>query len=316
MKMKYGIFILIVAFIAIVNVYFPLTPPGTSMPTGWTNFLGLRLYADGDTATADSINQNWTDIDDGVELNNDRLDTVMGVIDEAWWDEDMINGTIAPSKISPNVGDNSLLHTLSATTSWFYPTGDIGLTSGVFSISGGVIVNADISNTAGIDENKFKTSSDAKMFVADATGTWQDVSLSGDVTIDNAGVTDLTDHLTIDSSLTVTSIFRIAPQNVTDIPTNTDSLKALSSMINYYNSSNDTLDTIIFGAVDGMSLSATGQILYLTNDGPGTLLIEHGTGNIYWSKGTDYSMGADELVIFVNVAPDADTYTWMGITAN
>ena len=71
-------------------------------------------------------------------------------------------------------------------------TGDVTIDSdGVTAIGSGVIVNADINNSAAIALSKLASGTSAQVIVANATGVPTYVSLSGDITVSNTGVVSI-----------------------------------------------------------------------------------------------------------------------------
>lgn len=82
-------------FILVVLVLSNLAYAQNATPSRYTDFIGLRCYASGANAGADSLNANWDDIDSTVEALNDSIAAVKAdvysVIDYAGG---VIDGTV------------------------------------------------------------------------------------------------------------------------------------------------------------------------------------------------------------------------------
>lgn len=60
-------------FWIIIALFMSVVACAQDMPTGWTSYLGLRLYADDAYVSADSANQDKEDIDNWAEATGDSL---------------------------------------------------------------------------------------------------------------------------------------------------------------------------------------------------------------------------------------------------
>ncbi len=81
-------------------------------------------------------------------------------------------------------------------------TGDIAISNtGVTSIASGVIVNDDINSSAAIVLSKLASGSSAQMIVANGSGVPAYVSITGDVSISNAGVTAIASGVIVDDDI-------------------------------------------------------------------------------------------------------------------
>lgn len=310
MEKRIAIFVLLVTFI--LSVVIMSSSPPVDSPIAWTNFLGLRLYADGADAGADSLNQNMLDIDDGVENNDGRIDTLRG--DYGGWIVDSLIKTGANidwSKMQTTGVDGSIIISNGGDQDWVNPGGDVDISgAGSFSIQSGVIVNNDINASAGIDWTKFKSSSDAYMFVADATGTWQSVSISGDVTIDNTGSLELNPIVEVDSVLTIKEVLNLTPRIVSSISNDTLYIEN-KSFIRYGNLSADTITNMVFGiqGEDGLGKSRYGDVVIINNVGSGDLEILS-SGNF----SETITVRQHDSYWFWNEAPDENSYVWRKLT--
>ncbi len=81
-------------------------------------------------------------------------------------------------------------------------TGDITLsTAGLTAFNGAVIVNADINASAAIDFDKLATLTGANILVGNGSNVATSVTMSGDVTLDNAGVATVASDIVKDADI-------------------------------------------------------------------------------------------------------------------
>lgn len=96
-------------------------------------------------------------------------------------------------------------------------TGDVtGTGTGSFAatIASGVIVNADINASAAIALSKLANGTSANFIVANGSGVWTGVAMSGDATISNAGVLDLAnDAVSYDELQNISATQRVLGRN-------------------------------------------------------------------------------------------------------
>ena len=150
-----------------------------------TKISGTAITA-GDTGTVTS-----TMIADGTIVNGD------------------INASaaIAHSKLANATAGQVLLGTtttgvVTATT----VTGDVTITgAGVTAIGSGVIVNADVSASAGIELSKLATSTAGNIIVYNASGVPTAVAETGDVTISDTGVTAIATGVIVNADISSTA---------------------------------------------------------------------------------------------------------------
>ena len=99
---------------------------------------------------------------------------------------------IAFSKLAVLASGNILVGSAGGVATSVAMTGDIAISNaGVTSIAAGSIINADINAAAAIDFSKLATLASANILVGSAGGVATSVAVTGDVTISNAGVTDI-----------------------------------------------------------------------------------------------------------------------------
>lgn len=109
----------------------------------------------------------------------------------------------------PNLQNQSL-----AESGQIVTTGDTGVVTSTM-IADGTIANADISTSAAIDLSKLASGSSGQLVLANATGVPTYTSVTGDVTITNAGVTALAANITISNNLTVTGNLTVSGTTTT-----------------------------------------------------------------------------------------------------
>jgi hypothetical protein len=145
-----------------------------------TKISGTAITA-GDTGTVTS-----TMIADGTIVNGD------------------INASagIALSKLASSTAGNIIVYNASGVPTAVAKTGDITISdTGVTAIASGVVVNADISASAGIELSKLATSTAGNIIVYNASGVPTAVAESGDVTISDTGVTAIASGVIVDADV-------------------------------------------------------------------------------------------------------------------
>lgn len=100
-----------------------------------------------------------------------------------------VSATVTPGKI---FGSTEVV-TISELNKLGSPTVDIAGAIGTLILSDGSVTNAKVQAGAGVQLDKLETGTDAQVIVANSSGDGAWVDLSGDVTIDNAGVTAIGD---------------------------------------------------------------------------------------------------------------------------
>jgi len=98
-----------------------------------------------------------------------------------------VSATVSPGKIF----STDEVITISELNKLGNPTVDISGAVGSLSLSDGSVTNAKIQAAAGIQLDKLASGTSAQVVVANSSGVPTYVALSGDVTVDNAGVTAL-----------------------------------------------------------------------------------------------------------------------------
>jgi hypothetical protein len=145
------------------------------------------------------------------------------------------SAAIAHSKLADATAGQVLLGTttsgvITATTL----SGDVTITgSGVTSIASGVIVNADVSASAAIALSKLESGTSAQVVLANSSGVPTYTSVSGDVTITNAGATSIKSNVALSGAPTAATA--TAGTNTTQIATTAFTTTAVrDSLIRFY----------------------------------------------------------------------------------
>jgi hypothetical protein len=113
---------------------------------------------------------------------------------------------IAYSKLASLTSGNILVGNATNVATSVAVTGDVTITNaGVTAIGTGVIVNADVSASAAIALSKLASGTSAQIPVANATGVPTYVSVTGDVTITNAGVTAIGSGVIVNADISATA---------------------------------------------------------------------------------------------------------------
>jgi len=106
------------------------------------------------------------------------------------------------SKLAALTDSNILVGSATNVATAVAVTGDIAITNaGVTSIAAGVIVNADVNASAGIEFSKLEALADGNIIVGSALTVPTSVAMSGDVTINNAGVTSISAGVIVDADI-------------------------------------------------------------------------------------------------------------------
>jgi hypothetical protein len=93
-------------------------------------------------------------------------------------------------------------------------TGDVTSVGNATSIAAGVIVNADVSNSAAIDYSKLAALNSANILVGSSTNVATARTVTGDVTIDNTGVTAISSGVIVNADVNASAAIagtKIAP---------------------------------------------------------------------------------------------------------
>lgn len=102
------------------------------------------------------------------------------------------SAAIAHSKLANITAGSILMGNASNVPTATAVSGDVTITSGgVTAIGSGVIVNADINNSAAIALSKLASGTSAQVIVANASGVPTYTTLSGDITISDTGVASI-----------------------------------------------------------------------------------------------------------------------------
>ena len=105
---------------------------------------------------------------------------------------DMLAGSIAYTKLAALTSGNIIVGNGSNQAASVAVTGDVTISNaGVTAIGTGVIVDADVSSTAGIAFTKLAAVNNGNILVGNASNQAASVALSGDATLSNAGVLTL-----------------------------------------------------------------------------------------------------------------------------
>ena len=140
-------------------------------------------------------NDKWELTNDGTTYGNVVTTADSGTITSTMIaDGTIVNGDInasagiALSKLATSTAGNIIVYNASGVPTAVAETGDVTIdSSGVTSISSGVIVNADINTSAAIAISKLASGSSGQVILANATGVPTYVTPSGDVTWDSTG---------------------------------------------------------------------------------------------------------------------------------
>jgi len=131
-----------------------------------------------------------TKIDLGVQAQDATLTNAKIASDQITNVKVNSAAAIAFSKLAALADGNLLIGSGSNVATSVSTSGDITLSNaGVFAIASGVVINADVKSDAAIDYSKLASLSSANLLIGSAGAVATSVSVTGDVTISNAGVT-------------------------------------------------------------------------------------------------------------------------------
>jgi hypothetical protein len=132
----------------------------------------------------------------------DRSGTVITTGDTGTVTNAMLAGSIAFSKLATVNSGNVLVGNASNVAASVAISGDITLSSaGVVDISAGAIVNADINASAAIAFSKLAALNSGAILLGNASNVATAVTLTGDVTISNAGVTSIASGVIVNADI-------------------------------------------------------------------------------------------------------------------
>jgi hypothetical protein len=113
---------------------------------------------------------------------------------------------IAYSKLATLTSGNIIVGNASNTAASVAMSGDVTIgNTGVTAISSGVIVDADVSASAGIAFSKLASLTSGSILVGNSSNTATAVAMSGDITITNAGVTAIGSGVIVDGDISPTA---------------------------------------------------------------------------------------------------------------
>ena len=109
---------------------------------------------------------------------------------------------IALSKLATSTAGNIIVYNSSGVPTAVAETGDITISdAGVTAIASGVIVNADINASAGIELSKLATSTAGNIIVYNASGVPTAVAETGDISISDTGVTAIASGVIVNADV-------------------------------------------------------------------------------------------------------------------
>lgn len=176
----------------------------TSIMRDWgVNPSIVRITTSDDLAVITAAGYLTDQVDIISALNNGPFEWLDGdfvAIDygdgQGFFARDALNNTfdaspLTPGSLSDTLQDGDIfVGNVSNVATGVTPSGDITLSNaGVFGIASGVIVNADVNAAAGIAYSKLAALPSADILVGSAGNVATAVAMSGDVLIDNLGVT-------------------------------------------------------------------------------------------------------------------------------
>lgn len=116
------------------------------------------------------------------------------------------DAAIALSKLTHGTSGQIIVANSSGVPTWVSETGDITISdTGVTAISSGVIVNADINASAGIELSKLATSTAGNIIVYNSSGVPTAVTETGDITISDLGVTSISSGVIVNDDISATA---------------------------------------------------------------------------------------------------------------
>ena len=116
------------------------------------------------------------------------------------------SAAIALSKLASGTSGQIIVANSSGVPTWVSETGDVTISdTGVTAISSGVIVDADINASAAIAYSKLASLTSGNILVGNASNVATSVSVTGDVTISNAGVTSIAAGAIVNADISSTA---------------------------------------------------------------------------------------------------------------
>jgi hypothetical protein len=116
------------------------------------------------------------------------------------------SAAIAVSKLAAGTTGQVLMNNNTPTPTWTTFSGDVTVgTTGTTAIATGVIVNADLSASAAVAVTKLASGSAGQVLLNNSTPTPTWTSLTGDVTIDNTGVTTIATGIIVDADISASA---------------------------------------------------------------------------------------------------------------
>jgi hypothetical protein len=168
----------------------------------------------------------------------DRSGTVITDGDTGTVTNTMLAGSIALSKLVSLTSGNIIIGSAGNVATAVAVTGDVTITNaGVTAIAADTIVNADINSSAAIAFSKLASLSSGSLLVGNASNVATAVTMSGDVTITNAGVAAIASGVIVDADVNASAAIagtKIAPdfgsQNIATTGTSSDGKGNLRSI--------------------------------------------------------------------------------------
>ena len=133
------------------------------------------------------------------------------------------SAAIALSKLATSTAGNIIVYNASGVPTAVSETGDVTINaSGVSAISSGVIVNDDISASAGIALSKLATSTAGNIIVYNSSGVPTAVAETGDVVISDTGVTAISASVIVDADINASASISYSKLNLANSVATTD----------------------------------------------------------------------------------------------
>lgn len=133
------------------------------------------------------------------------------------------SAAIELSKLATSTAGNIIVYNASGVPTAVSETGDVTINaSGVSAISSGVIVNDDISASAGIALSKLATSTAGNIIVYNSSGVPTAVAESGDITISDTGVTAISASVIVDADINASASISYSKLNLANSVATTD----------------------------------------------------------------------------------------------
>ena len=132
----------------------------------------------------------------------DVTGTVITTGDTGTVTSEMLAGSIALNKLATVSSGNLIVGNAANTAASVAVTGDITINNaGVTAIAAGVVVNADISASAGIAFSKLASLTNGAVLIGNGSNVATAVTPTGDVTISNAGVTSISSGVIVNADI-------------------------------------------------------------------------------------------------------------------